>query len=149
MKVGKVYHFDARNVPDLKVGDQVVVETSRGWQLGTVAQIYANTTSSDGVKMIDRRATPRDLMLRQTWQAREADVLGAAIKRASDLGLVGVKVVLAEYSFDGSRLTILFSTESEDKFDLKSLRMCLSHHFTGVKLNRPTRLATHEEKKES
>ena len=129
MKVGKVYHFDAHHIPDLKVGDQVVVETSRGWQLGTVAQLYPNTTASDGVKMIDRRATPRDLLLRQTWQAREEDVLAAGQKRASDLGLVGIKVILAEYSFDGSRLSILFSTESEDKFELKSLRQDMQRAF--------------------
>lgn len=122
-KVGKVYHFSAREVPDLKIGDQVVVETSRGWQLGTVAQLIpAEQYGQDGLKAIDRRATPRDLLLRQTWQAREADVLTAAKTRSEELRLHGVKVVHAEYSFDGTRLAILFSTESEEKYDLKSMR---------------------------
>jgi cell fate regulator YaaT (PSP1 superfamily) len=122
-KVGKIYHFDARNVPDLKIGDQVVVETSRGWQLGSVAQVLpASEFHTEGMKSIDRRATPRDLVMKQSWQAKEAEVLQTAKSRAVELGLVGVKVVHAEYSYDGSRLTILFSTESEDKFDLKTLR---------------------------
>jgi len=42
--------------------------------------------------------------------------------RASELQLEGVKIVTAEYNYDGSRLAFLFSTESEDKVDLKSLK---------------------------
>jgi cell fate regulator YaaT (PSP1 superfamily) len=37
-KVGKIYHFDARNFRDLQTGDYAVVETSRGKQLGEVVQ---------------------------------------------------------------------------------------------------------------
>src|SRR5512147_1999336 len=42
--------------------------------------------------------------------------------RASELKLEGVKIVAAEYNYDGSRLSFLFSTESEEKVDLKSLK---------------------------
>ncbi|HLA86897.1 MAG TPA: regulatory iron-sulfur-containing complex subunit RicT, partial [Anaerolineales bacterium] len=42
--------------------------------------------------------------------------------RASELHLKGVKIVTAEYNYDGSRLAFIFSTESEDKVDLKSLK---------------------------
>jgi|GEM_PF-197068 len=128
-KVGKVYHFDSRNIPDIQVGDQVVVETSRGWQLGTVAQVVPSIQAPEGMKVIDRRATPRDLLLRQVWQQREEDVLEAGRKRSVELGLIGIKVVSAEYSFDGSRLTIMFSSESEEKFDLKSLRQDMQRAF--------------------
>jgi cell fate regulator YaaT (PSP1 superfamily) len=129
-KVGKVYHFSAREVPDLKIGDLVVVETSRGWQLGTVAQILNEKKfHQDGMKAIDRRATPRDLLLRQTWQAKEPEVLSVCTARAEELRLNGVKIVSAEYSYDGSRLGILFSTESEEKYDLKSLRQDMQRAF--------------------
>lgn len=123
-KVGKIYHFDARRLQDLQVGDVVVVETSRGWQLGEIAQLVSEPTSPpEGVwKEVDRRATPRDLLLRQMWQQREVEVLVSCRSRAAELRLEGVKIVAAEYSFDGSRLSILFSTESEEKVDLKSLR---------------------------
>ncbi len=40
--VGKAYHFDAAKVPDLKSGEFVVVETTRGWQLGQVVEIVQN-----------------------------------------------------------------------------------------------------------
>jgi cell fate regulator YaaT (PSP1 superfamily) len=122
-QVGKIYHFDAARVSDVQIGDQVVVETSRGWQLGSVAQIHVNVaTPAEGLKQIDRKATPRDLVLRQTWQSREEEVVAACKNRALELNLAGIKVVSAEYSFDGTRLAILFSSESEEKFDLKSLR---------------------------
>lgn len=123
-RVGKIYHFDASTIPDLRIGDSVVVETSRGWQLGEVAQLLGDTTGIEEgpLKPIDRRATPRDLMLRQTWYSREMDVVNACQARVKELKLSGVKVVAAEYSFDGSRLTIMFSSEAEEKVDLKSLR---------------------------
>ena len=129
-KVGKTYHFDASLVPDVQIGDTVVVETSRGWQLGWVSQLLATPDAvPEGLKAIDRRATPRDLLLRQTWQTREADVVNTAKTRASELKLHGIKIVAAEYSFDGSRLSILFSTESEDKVELKSLRQDMQRNF--------------------
>ena len=123
-KVGKIYHFDASSIPDLRIGDSVVVETSRGWQLGEVAQLLGDPTDTEEgpLKAIDRRATPRDLMLRQTWYSREMDVVTTCQTRVRELRLSGVKVVAAEYSFDGARLTIMFSSESEEKVDLKSLR---------------------------
>jgi cell fate regulator YaaT (PSP1 superfamily) len=129
-KVGKTYHFDASLVPDVQIGDTVVVETSRGWQLGWVSQLLATPDAvPEGLKTIDRRATPRDLLLRQTWQAREADVITGAKTRASELNLRGVKIVAAEFSFDGTRLSILFSSESEDKVELKSLRQDMQRNF--------------------
>jgi cell fate regulator YaaT (PSP1 superfamily) len=41
--------------------------------------------------------------------------------RASELKLEGVKIVTAEYNYDGTRLAFLFNTDSDDKVDLKSL----------------------------
>lgn len=122
--VGKIYHFDASRVPDLRIGDSVVVETSRGWQLGQVAQVVPiEDLPADGEwKPIDRRATPRDLLMRQSWQNRELEITSTARARSRELRLEGVKIVASEYSFDGARLAIMYSTETEEKVDLKSLR---------------------------
>jgi cell fate regulator YaaT (PSP1 superfamily) len=123
-KVGKVYHFDATKIPDVKVGDSVVVETSRGWQLGKIAQVLRgdDIPSDENRKSIDRLATPRDLLIRQTWQQKEAAVIEECRKRVVESGITGIKVVAAEYSFDGTRLTILFNSEADEKADVKSLR---------------------------
>lgn len=123
-KVGKAYHFDATLIPDLMVGESVIVDTVRGRQIGEVIQQIENpSTPPEGTwKAIERRATPADLVLRQTWAQGQTEAMINGRARASELQLAGVKVVAAEYSFDGSRLTFMFSTETEDKVDLKSLR---------------------------
>jgi cell fate regulator YaaT (PSP1 superfamily) len=129
-KVGKIYHFTSNDMTEIKVGDMVVVETSRGWQLGQVAQIIQDAPKPpDGWKSLDRRATPRDLLMRQMWQMKESEVVTRCKAKASDLCLVGIKIISAEYSFDGSRLTILFSSETEEKYDLKSLRQDMQKMF--------------------
>lgn len=121
--LGKSYHFDASAFPQVKAGDHVIVETSRGRQLGEVTQILENPPPSpEGWKPVERIATPRDLVLRRIWAQKEAAAMIACRERAAQLKLKNVKIVAAEYSFDGSRLTFLFSAESEDKADLKSLR---------------------------
>src|SRR5574338_499304 len=38
-KVGKIYHFDTSAVPDVGLGEHVIVDTSRGKHLGEVVQI--------------------------------------------------------------------------------------------------------------
>jgi cell fate regulator YaaT (PSP1 superfamily) len=122
-EIGKSYHFDATSVPQIKVGDRVIVETSRGKQLGEVVQIVKNAApNSEGWKPIERIATPRDLLLRRTWAQKEVEAMIACRERAAQLKLRGIKVLSAEFSFDGSRLTLMFSSESEEKADLKSLR---------------------------
>ncbi len=123
-QLGKAYHFDASAIPEIKVGDHVIVETSRGKQLGEVMQIVEKPASpSEGTwKPVERLATPRDLILRRMWAQKELEAMIACRERASHLKLSGVKIVAAEFSFDGARLTLMFSAETEDKVDLKSLR---------------------------
>jgi cell fate regulator YaaT (PSP1 superfamily) len=124
-KVGKVYHFDASGWRDLQVGDFAVVETTRGQQLGEVVQLVANPTPPpDGSwKAIQRRATPRDLVLRQLWQKKDLEATINCRAKASELNTpAGVKIVAAEFSFDGSRLSFLYSTEAETKIELRALR---------------------------
>jgi cell fate regulator YaaT (PSP1 superfamily) len=123
-QVGKIYHFDASPHPEVKIGDHVIVETSRGKQLGEVTQIVPEPPPppEGSWKTIERLATPRDLVLRRMWAQKELEAMIACRERSSQLKLAGVKIIAAEYSFDGSRLTLMFSTESEEKADLKSLK---------------------------
>jgi cell fate regulator YaaT (PSP1 superfamily) len=123
-KVGKLYHFDASSVADLAIGESVIVDTVRGRQIGEVIQrVVDPPLPPEGTwKTIERRATPADLLLRQTWVQKQTEAMINCRARAAELQLAGVKVVAAEYSYDGSRLTFMFSTETEDKVDLKSLR---------------------------
>ena len=74
----------------------VVVETSRGWQLGEVTGTITDTFQHARRRMgkqIDRKATPKILLQRQNWQQKEGDVVSAAQKRSKELNLRGVKFV--------------------------------------------------------
>jgi cell fate regulator YaaT (PSP1 superfamily) len=124
---GKVYHFDASESPDILVGDYAVVETSRGRQLGEVVQIVANPSPppDGGWKPIHHKATPRDLVLRQLWQKKELEALINCRAKLAEVKIPGVKIVAAEFSFDGSRLAFLYSTESESKVDLRRLQIAM------------------------
>lgn len=130
--VGKTYHFDASKIPDLQPGEYAIVETSRGMQLGQVVErIPDPTPPPEGTwKQVERRATPRDLVMRQSWQVKEAEVLQKAQQRATEMRLHGIKIVSVEYSFDGSRLIIQFSSEAEEKIELKGLRAELQKQFS-------------------
>jgi len=130
-KVGKIYNFDSTRIPNLQKGDIVVVETSRGWQLGEVITISSPSQQAGDCswKPLDRLATPKDLIQRQYWQNKEPEVIELCANRVKELRLRGIKIVASEYSFDGTRLNILFSSESEDKVELKSLRTDMQRHF--------------------
>jgi cell fate regulator YaaT (PSP1 superfamily) len=123
-KIGKIYHFDSAAVPDAKAGEHVIVETARGKHLGEVVQVLPEPPASPegGWRAVERRATPRDLLLQQSWQSKQTEAMINCRARAAEIKLQGVKIVAAEYNYDGTRLAFLFSTETEDKPDLKSLK---------------------------
>jgi cell fate regulator YaaT (PSP1 superfamily) len=123
-RVGKIYHFDASSVRDLMPGDFAVVETSRGTQLGQMIYVINNQeqNANGGLKPVLRRATAQDLILKQSWEQKEADSVSSCQKKAEELGFTDVKIISAEFSFDGSRLFFLYSCEEGEKTDLKPLR---------------------------
>jgi cell fate regulator YaaT (PSP1 superfamily) len=123
-RIGKIYHFDASHLQGLELGEHVIVETSRGRQIGEVIQFLAEAPAGPegSWKRIERRATPADLLSRQHWQSKQTEAMISCRARAAELKLDGVKIVAADFSYDGSRRTVLFNTETEEKPDLKSLR---------------------------
>jgi cell fate regulator YaaT (PSP1 superfamily) len=123
-KVGKVYYFDGSSCPDLQMGDYVIVETSRGRQLGEVIQFVQDAPKppEGAYKPIQQKAGSRDLVMRQIWQKKEVEAMTHCSAKVAEIGIFGVKIVAAEFSFDGSRLSFLYSTEGEAKVDLRNLR---------------------------
>jgi cell fate regulator YaaT (PSP1 superfamily) len=135
-EVGKTYHFDASAFPDLQVGDSVVVETARGRQLGRVALFVKTLPEEAGgrVKPIERLANPRDLILRRKWQQKEAEALVKSRERLARTKFSHVKLIYAEFSFDGSRLAIMYSSETDEKVDLKFLRQDLRRSYPNAQI---------------
>ena len=130
-KLGKTYHFDASRFDDIEAGDFAVVDTRRGKQLGQVVQIIENLASLPGGmwKPIERKATPRDLVLRQTWHQKELEATIECRAKVSELGLERVKIVASEFSFDGKQLTFLYSHDGEGKPKLKRLRKRMENRY--------------------
>ena len=130
MPVGKVYHFDASRLTGLRQDDWVIVSTSRGRQMGQVATLEPpRHGEADGpFKTIERIATNRDLAVKKYWETQEIEAMVIAREKAKALGLE-VKIVKAEYSFDGSRLTFLYSAEEKANIDVDPLRSELQSQF--------------------
>ncbi len=126
-KIGKLYHFDFNGHPELKKGDHVIVDTRRGRQMGQVMSFTEPEQNRD-VRPILRPATPRDLVLKQHWEAQQDEALEACRESASGLRRMSeVKFVAAQYNYDGSAITFLFS--AEQKIDTAVLQKRLQRKF--------------------
>ena len=135
-EIGKIYHFNAGDNHQIKVGDFVVVDTSRGCQLGEVMQIISDPPPPpDGLwKTIKRIATARDLVLRQLWKKKEVEAVKSCRAKMAELKILGVKIVDAEYTFDGKRLSILYNTEAEGKVDLHKLQQAMNRLYPRTRI---------------
>ena len=122
---GKIYHFDAGAL-ELAVGDQVVVETTRGTDFGRVVEgvrELAEGESRQGLRRVVRAARPADLERVAENCAREREVVLLTRELAAKSRLT-MKVVAAESTFDGNRLTVSFS--AQDRVDFRPLVSTLS-----------------------
>lgn len=114
----KVYYFDPAGLEDLRVGDYVIVETARGKEAGRVVIAPTQVAGSEIVgqlKSIQRKATPQDLLQMQHFRLQEAEALKKAREKVAEYGLP-MKLVKAEYNFDGSRLLLFFTAEKRVDF---------------------------------
>jgi cell fate regulator YaaT (PSP1 superfamily) len=127
-KVGKLYHFDYSAYPTLVSGDFVIVETARGRQMGQIVSFAMAEEVSRDYKPIMRPATPRDLVLKQHWESLQDEAIEKCREKANQLGNFDeVKFVAAQYNYDGSMLTFLFT--AEDKINTGRLAGDLSRMF--------------------
>lgn len=137
---GKTYHFDASSCPDTQKEDYVIVETSRGQQLGQVVSFLDAEGSKDkrNWKPILRAASSRDLVLRQAWEKKEQDVLLTCREIASGEDLENTKFISAEYSLEGDNLVFLYCYEEKGDPDYTGLLSKLKKKYpkTNLELRR-------------
>lgn len=127
--VTKVYYFAPGEHRDVAVNDPVVVETARGEELGWVKlplRVVPDEEIKGALKPVTRLATPLDLALMEDYRAREAHALTRCRDKVAELRLP-MKVVRAEYSFNGRRL--LFAFISEQRVDFRELVRVLARSF--------------------
>jgi len=116
-RAGRVYYFDPSGF-DLHVGDQVVVETGRGSDMGRVVIAPGQVAPEDiaePLKPVLRIATDEDSMKRHEFKDKEQRALDKCRKISDRMGLP-MKFLTADYNLDGSRVTIFFSAEGRVDF---------------------------------
>ncbi len=116
-EAGKIYYFSPEEYK-FTVGDRVIVETSRGVELGVVKVANKTINSAEIVsplKPVTRPATDADVQHYEKNRAAEADAIAICQKKVEAHGL-GMKLVGAEYTFDNSKLIFYFTCESRVDF---------------------------------
>jgi cell fate regulator YaaT (PSP1 superfamily) len=125
---GKVYHFLTNNL-DLKVGDQCIVETERGFGFGTVdigKMILEEKLFSRPLKTVIRKATAEDYEILRENKVLERDAAEFCFKQALDRGL-DIQLIDVECTFDRNRLTFYFI--SEGRIDFRELVKDLAQQY--------------------
>jgi cell fate regulator YaaT (PSP1 superfamily) len=119
-RAGKVYYFDPAGI-DLEVNDYVVVDTTRGLELGQVIISPKQVLASDveqPLKPVVRKAEPEDIQRVQELEAKEREALAECGNLIEKMNLE-MKTLSAEYNLDGNRLTLHFS--AAERVDFREL----------------------------
>ncbi len=121
---GKIYNFDI-NQHTLEVGDNVIVQTEKGEQLGKTVFIK-DLIEKGTLNIILRKATEEDynLYLKNSLDAKKS--LQYAKQKVKELKL-NMQLIDASYTFD--RKQLLFNFISDERVDFRELVKLLAYHF--------------------
>ena len=119
-RAGKVYYFSPADI-EIKKGDNVIVETARGVEYGTVV-IAPKEVEDDKViqplKNVMRVATPEDDAVNAGNRQKEKDAFGICLEKIRKHGLE-MKLIDAEYTFDNNK--VLFYFTADGRIDFREL----------------------------
>jgi cell fate regulator YaaT (PSP1 superfamily) len=115
-RTGKL-SFYLTDEEDLKISDNVVADTDKGEEIGVVAKIL-EVEENEELPKIKRVANDEDFKTQKEMDEKAKDALAFCKEQARELKL-DMKVLTAEYTLDGSKLTIYFV--SEDRVDFREL----------------------------
>ncbi len=114
---GRIYYFDPQE-QSFTTGQYVIVETVRGVEAGRVViapKRIAESDVTDPLKPVQRLATEDELRMMLSYKSKEKGALVRCAERVTQHHLP-MKLVEAEYTFDGSRLTFYFTAEERVDF---------------------------------
>lgn len=116
-KPGKIYFFDQSNL-DIRVGDNVIVETAMGKELGTVKIANREIEESkikEPLKKIIKIASQEDLKHQEENAVKENEAFKTCQKKIKEHKLE-MELVEARYLFDNSKLIFYFTAEGRIDF---------------------------------
>ncbi len=127
-EVGKIYYFSPGET-DFQKGEGVIVETARGVEYGTV--VIPNKDVSDSevkgqLKPVVRKATDKDREQYIANTEKRVKALKDAQEKIAKHNL-DMKLVDAEFTFDGSKVVFYFT--SENRVDFRDLVKDLASMF--------------------
>lgn len=114
---GKVYYFDPDNF-ELKIGDNVIVETARGMEFGTVAMEPSEVCEKEIVaplKKIVRIADGDDYKRHLENVKKKEKAMRLCQEKVDKHGLV-MKLIDVEYTFDNSKIIFYFTADGRVDF---------------------------------
>ena len=116
-RVGKVYYFDPGDI-ELREGDFVIAETARGVEFGEIVLDPRHVGDDEIVsplKRVVRLATGDDLQREASNREREAHAYKVCERKIAEHHL-SMKLLEAEFAFDGSQVTFSFSADGRIDF---------------------------------
>ena len=116
-KAGKVYYFSPGEVWP-RPGENVIVETTRGVELGEVvtgAREVPDEAIVMPLKSVIRKATQADLDTAERNERREAEAFDLCVKKIAQHKLE-MKLVSVEYMFDDSKIIFYFTANGRVDF---------------------------------
>ncbi|MBQ7885087.1 MAG: hypothetical protein IJ318_03230 [Clostridia bacterium] len=125
---GKQYTFNVDGIY-VKLGQQVLVETSRGVELGTICSKVFNCDDNEfgePMKKVLSIATEKDLAQKISNQKKATEIKRACEKHAKELKL-DMKVTGAELNFEATKVLISFTADS--RVDFRELVKVLAGRF--------------------
>jgi cell fate regulator YaaT (PSP1 superfamily) len=126
---GRIYYYDPAGFA-LKTGQWVIVESAKGVECGRVViaprQVEASELGGEGLKPVQRLASEDDLRQMLAFKSKEKEALRRCAQRIEHHQLP-MKLVEAEYTYDGSRLTFYFT--AEERVDFRALVRDLASQF--------------------
>src|SRR5258706_10768209 len=117
---GRIYYFDPQGAA-YTTGQYVIVETVRGVEAGRVviaSKKLPERELSDPLKPVLRLATEDELRMMLSFKSKEKEALVQCARHVEQHKLP-MKLVEAEYTFDGSRLTFYFT--ADERVDFRAL----------------------------
>ena len=114
---GKVYYFDPGDL-EVKMGDNVIVETARGMEFGTVTMDIAEIHENDVVaplKKIVRIANEQDRKQHIENVKKKERAMKLCQEKVDKHGLV-MKLIDVEYTFDNSKIVFYFTADGRVDF---------------------------------
>lgn len=116
-KGGKIYYFDPGKLT-VASGDEVIIDTARGAEYGFCAEGNHTVPAAKVVqplRAVIRIATDNDRRTRQEYKDKEPHAFEVCQNKILDHKL-DMKLVSAEYSFDGSKILFYFTADGRVDF---------------------------------